>query len=61
MQYNTPVKKLKIQMAIAEYLVLGSVFMYFDNPATLLILDIIILPNTFCIKCSYKDWSKQLY
>ena len=31
-----------MHIAIAEYLVLGSVFMYFDNPATLLILDILI-------------------
>jgi hypothetical protein len=40
-KYITPAKKLKIAISIIDVLVFGSVLMNFDNPATLLILDII--------------------
>ena len=56
-----PVKKLKIQMAIIDFPVLGSVFIYFDNPATLLILDIKIYPTIFLkshIKVSHNEYIK---
>ena len=46
-KYITPAKKLKIAISIIDVLVFGSVLMNFDNPATLLILDIIFCPTLF--------------
>ena len=60
-KYNDPVRVLINIIPIMENFVLGRVVMYFESPATLLILDIIFYPTLFSIKCSYKNWSKQIY
>ena len=39
-KYALPIKKLSIPIPIIVYFVFGRVLIYFDNPATLLILDI---------------------
>ena len=42
-----PIKKLKTNIPIIENLVFGRVVIYFDSPATLLMLDIIFLVIIF--------------